>query len=59
MLTERTPLRQARGAGQLVTESVVTPSHVHPGGEADQARGQREAGAEAGDPQLAGGWPQQ
>ena len=59
MLTERTPLSQARAAGLLVTVSVVSPSHVYPGAEADQARGQREAGPEAGDPQLAGGWPQE
>ena len=59
MLTERAPLRQPR-AGQLVAVSVVTPSHVDPGGEADQAReaGHGEAGAEAGHPQLARGWPQ-
>ena len=60
MLTERTPLRQP-WAGQLVAESVVTPSHVDPGGEADQARepGHREAAAEAGHTQLTRGRPQE
>ena len=59
MLTERAPLRHAWAAGQLVAVFVVTPSHVYPGAEADQARGQREASTEASDPQLARGWPQE
>ena len=59
VLAQRAPLRHS-WAGQLVAVSVVTPSHVDPGGEADQAReaGHGEAGAEAGHPQLARGWPQ-
>ena len=56
VLTQRAPLRHP-WAGQLMTESVVTPSHVYSGGEADQAResGHREAAAEAGHTQLTRG----